>query len=58
MQSICVVFNFKRYVLLLYLTYHPFLRLVTLSLQILTHEECHWCILWQMYGSFEHKIAK
>ena len=43
---------FKWYVLLLYLTYHPFLRLVTLSVQILRREECHWCILWQLYDSF------
>ena len=33
-----------------------FLRLVTLALQILRHEEWRWCILLQMCGSLNTKI--
>ena len=49
-------FYVKWYVLLLYLAYIPFLRLVTLAFQILRREEWRWCILLQMYGSLNTKI--
>ena len=50
-------FYFKWYVLLLYVTYHPFFEAgYSLSLQILRREVQRWFILLQMYGSLNTKI--
>jgi len=56
MQSMCAAYMLNGMCFCCIWLTIPFLRLITLSLQILRREEWRWCILLQMYDSLNTKI--